>query len=241
MNPKEQKRLQELLKTFDGGAVQPEELRSTVDSLLEVIGEVKTSLNSSIGDTNKELSSTKDSILAELTRREDSLKSLIESTDTTSRKDIQTIINSLITEIHRVEQAIPTLPEAVDLTDIQESLQTQQDILGTLKELITAENIRNALEAIPDEDEKLKIEAIGHLRKELDNLKNIAQQKGGGSGAIIARYMYQIGDVVLENLNNNATIQYNSSTKLWNTGVSITVSETEPTDPKLNDLWIDTA
>lgn len=38
--------------------------------------------------------------------------------------------------------------------------------------------------------------------------------------------------------NNNSTIQYQTATGKWFTGVSVTVSQTAPTDPKLHDLWI---
>jgi len=50
-----------------------------------------------------------------------------------------------------------------------------------------------------------------------------------------------LNDVDVENLNTNATIQYQPVTGKWSTGISITVSDTAPTDPKIGDLWIDTA
>lgn len=39
--------------------------------------------------------------------------------------------------------------------------------------------------------------------------------------------------------NNDTTLQYNLTTHKWQKGVSITVSATAPTAPKLNDLWFD--
>lgn len=45
-------------------------------------------------------------------------------------------------------------------------------------------------------------------------------------------------DVTSTALNQNATIQYQTASGKWLTGVSITVSQTAPTDPKFGDLWV---
>lgn len=49
----------------------------------------------------------------------------------------------------------------------------------------TAEQVRDKLESIEDEKEKLKIDAIGNLRKELDELKARPVGKGGGGTSAI--------------------------------------------------------
>jgi hypothetical protein len=49
----------------------------------------------------------------------------------------------------------------------------------------------------------------------------------------------ELHNVDTTDANTNATIQYQPSTGIWETGVAITVSATAPTDPKLNDIWID--
>jgi hypothetical protein len=50
----------------------------------------------------------------------------------------------------------------------------------------------------------------------------------------------EMDDVEATSPNNNATIQYQTATGIWSTGISITVSPTAPTDPKFGDLWIQT-
>lgn len=55
----------------------------------------------------------------------------------------------------------------------------------------TADDIRNKLELIVEEDEKLKIDAIGHLREELDRLEKKIS-RGSGSGAVIASQRGQV-------------------------------------------------
>lgn len=58
--------------------------------------------------------------------------------------------------------------------------QGEQGIPGKDGSPDTADDIRNKLELLP-EGEKLKIESIENLRKELDDLKTLASKKGGAT------------------------------------------------------------
>jgi len=66
----------------------------------------------------------------------------------------------------------------------------QKEILPKIPTIDTIEQdlpklgdkIRDGLELITNEDDKLSIEAIGFLRKELDELKKMRMQLGGGGG-----------------------------------------------------------
>jgi hypothetical protein len=127
-------------------------------------------------------------------------------------------------------------------------------VLPDVATIITQEPqaIRDALELLQDE-ERLDIKAIRGLDKFLDgkiadlssSLSSRIASQGGTSKNLVRKMIEEIDlddlrDVDASNPNNNATIQYQTATGIWTTGISITVSDTAPTDPKFGDLWIDT-
>ena len=67
------------------------------------------------------------------------------------------------------------------------------------------EQFRDGLELIQIEDDKLKIEAIGHLREELDLLKQT-----GGSHTVIGanRSLYQLLDVDVDGITTDQSIKW---------------------------------
>jgi len=73
---------------------------------------------------------------------------------------------------------------------------------------ITGEDIANKLEMLDGED-KLDFKA----------LKNVPKFNGGNSGGVVARNIYQMGDVVLTSLANDDTLKWNSTNLRWENGV----------------------
>lgn len=100
---------------------------------------------------------------------------------TPTKEEILSLIEEVMPEpkMHSEEEMQsmiePLIPKKEDLIDEIET-DLEQDIpkLG--------EPIRDALELISEEDKKLKIEAVGYLRKELDDLKKIKSSTFGGGG-----------------------------------------------------------
>lgn len=92
-------------------------------------------------------------------------------------------IKELKGELSDIRSLIPTLPDYTDLFNGIESRlsQIRPD---------TAEEIRNKLELFVEEDEKLKIDAIGYLREELDELKKMeVNMSGGGNGLAFREFV----------------------------------------------------
>lgn len=83
-------------------------------------------------------------------------------------------------EERMIEELTSKIPKAEEILD-----KVEKDLpkLG--------EPIRDSLELIEDEDKKLKIEAIGYLRKELDELKRMASKitLGGGGVSSISSHL----------------------------------------------------
>lgn len=112
-------------------------------------------------------------------------------------------------EIERAAQMALSLIEVPDF-----------DALVTKALTENANATRDGLESIKEEEDKLNIEAIGHLRKELDEIKKEGGKQAGGVSKNTVREMAW---------NNGSTTTPNT----------LTVSETEPLNPKTNDLWVD--
>jgi len=73
----------------------------------------------------------------------------------------------------------------------------------------TAKEIADKLESLEGED-KLDFKA----------LKNVPEFKGGRSGGVVARNIYQLGDVSLTNLANDEVLKWDDTNKLWVNGTS---------------------
>lgn len=74
-----------------------------------------------------------------------------------------------------------------------------------------------------------------------EEVEEITRQAIERARIAISSRTYGLGemeDVELSSPNNNSTLQYQTASRGWINGISITVSATEPIDPKENDLWI---
>lgn len=108
---------------------------------------------------------------------------------TPTKEEILSLIEEVMPEpkMHSEEEMQsmiePLLPNKEDLIDeIETDLEEDIPKLG--------EPIRDALELINEEDKKLKIEAVGYLREELDNLKKIKSSTFGGGGGTSGVYSH---------------------------------------------------
>lgn len=266
MNPKTQQRLEALLTAFDSGAVSPEELVKVTEALLSVIKDLKSQIDSRISELSDDTSSKSEILISELNTKAQRLETLIQENEAKNTSRTNTLEKSVTTQLSKeIKKLEGKIPQKTDLTDIINEIDEIRKSLPDFANLLTQEPeaIRDSLELIEAEEDKLAITAIGNLRKELDDLDRKAKEKNSG-GAIIARRIDQIGDVSLTNLTDNDTLVYNSTTHLWENGTSggvskntvremawnngstttpntLTVSATEPVNSKEGDLWVDIA
>ncbi len=94
-------------------------------------------------------------------------------------QSIKSKMTNLVSEIQKVRSEIPEMPEETDLTDIYNRLVEIEGKIPTIPAELTAYQVRDKLESIDNESEKLKIEAIKDLRAELDELKKGLKSFGG--------------------------------------------------------------
>lgn len=93
----------------------------------------------------------------------------------------------IVSEIKDIKDTMPSMPDLSDINSkIEQAYNKFEEIENRKPEEIKPEFIRDQLELIEVEEEKLKIEAIGFLRKELDDLKaKISSISFGGNTAFV--------------------------------------------------------
>lgn len=202
MHEKYQKRWATIIDNIDKGAVQPEELKQVVDILLSLINDIKVysdknkeKLSSDFSKENKKLNND----LESLTKKIDSKLETLTKND-----DFIKNINSVKSDLDKLRGDMPEMPELDDIveriTEIEDEVNEIEvpdieEIEQDLPKLGFA--IRDGLELITNEEDKLSIDAIGYLRKELDDLKRKVELKtsntvfvGGSnsSGKVVRSY-----------------------------------------------------
>lgn len=230
-------RLESILKAFMEGGVSPEELIQATETVVELVNKSQEMLLKKIEEGKSGTTAEMQKLQAAIAAAQDQMRQLLTEVRAAGADDIDQLRNNISAELRRIERLIPELPEApapFDPSGLEAVLEDHRKLIENLSILVVGENVRNALEVLP-EGEKLAIEAIEGLREELDKRQAAHRE----TTAIIARHLYQVGDVDVAGANNRATLQYITSTKSWTAGHSITVSATQPTDPKLFDLWFD--
>jgi hypothetical protein len=138
-------------------------------------------------------------------------------------KDIRNGIDAEITEDH-IQKAAQLASELIELPDFASLIQMEPQA------------IRDSLELLQDEErlDRKAVKGIDELERGLQQEIGAIRRDGGGG----VKRLKNLHDVDTTGSNQNATIQYQTATGKWLTGVSITVSATAPTDPKFGDLWI---
>jgi gas vesicle protein len=229
--PPQDKKLDKLNQLFDMISEEyatPDDLIRMSDALLGLISEEKKRIARLLADTETKLSEITSTNEAELRAKlddiaikESNLKDLIAQLSTQTREtfkevrgevtqSITQVKSALQAELARVEGLIPDLPPSFDSSDLQNALEGHQEAIDAISALIVGENLRNALEALPEGD-KLAIDAVEGLREALER----PTATGSSTGAIIARFLGQIGDVSVTGATDGQVLAYNATTGLW--------------------------
>lgn len=183
LNEKKLERLNQLLTAFDSGAVQPDEMIKAIDAVMAVVK----STTESIAKKVTENDSTTKAKFAELSSEiEEALQQLAAQTrkldgDKATKIDLERLNSNIKAEIERVTSLIPEMPNEFDASELYETVESHRSLIENISSLIIGENLRNALEALP-EGEKLAIEAVEGLREELDKLAKDWRKGGTGGG-----------------------------------------------------------
>lgn len=212
MKPSQQsvERLEKVLSAFIETGVQPEEMMEAIDAVVSLVKQSEELLKKQINDSKATSSQEKEALARKLDEECEELESKIDKLRSDVVLEADDIRRIVAEEVKRLEDSMPEEPEGYDDEELREHIAEHKAILSSLSDLILGENIRNALEALP-EGEKLAIEAIEGLRDELD--RRIEAQKS--VTALIAHRLDQIGDVSIAGVTNGQVLTYNATSGLW--------------------------
>jgi multidrug efflux pump subunit AcrA (membrane-fusion protein) len=105
----------------------------------------------------------------------------IDSVQNQSNESLEKAVQQLREEVNAVQTMIP--PET-DLSDLYQKLQAHESKMDEMSTLQRAENVRNALEVLEDE-ERLKATAIDGLSELMEDYKETKQKVGKIQGAAL--------------------------------------------------------
>lgn len=180
------------MEAMDSGALTVEEFIQAFELIMSVFKELKVSLESELSKGQGEMSKTCESLYSDMV----SLESRIEKMMRNNEEGVSSLYKEVRTQIDAVKSLIPTMP---DLSKYESKLAEIEAKIPVIKDAIqeTPEQLRDKLESIKVESEKLDIDAIGYLREELDKLeKKIGKAKGvtifgggsSGGGRMVKAY-----------------------------------------------------
>lgn len=189
MNEKTIKGMQEMLKRFEGGAIQPDELQKTVEILLGVIKEIKTKLEEKITDGDVSIVKLCEKMIAETSGIESKISKKIELAikDKATKKELESKLSDIYSSIESLKESIPEMPE---MEEYEEQLEEIKKSIPEIKDTIldTPQQIRDKLETLKGDD-RLDKSAIRGLE---DELKRIEATRGGGTSFFGGRQMRMV-------------------------------------------------
>lgn len=201
-------------------AVAPE-MKAFILLVLSVIKDAKNDIENLSGENLQTIKDSIDYI--------DRLTAKTEQTIDTTNSKFKAEIDGKISEIKGVlKEAKNIPPQIIEKTEIIREIPI---VTNEIKEVAipeTGEDIVDKINALSTDPEN-QIDA--------KHIKNLPA--GRGVGGSTARNLYQLQDTNVLEPKHNEVLQYDSTNNLWKNGYAITVSETEPTDPKQFDLWLD--
>ena len=179
MNEKQQKRMLDMLKTFEGSAVLPEELAQIIGVLVEVIKSVKDNLNVALDNIGSKSATDIKDVLAKLGGSQTKLEKMISDNRQLSATETARVMKDCLKEIKRVESSMPTMPDLSELENKINSIRipTIEEISLDLPKL--GNRIRDGLELLQGE-ERLDKKAVKGL-DDYDEISKLARQPKGTS------------------------------------------------------------
>jgi hypothetical protein len=173
INDKKIEKLNALFEMVNADFATPDDLIKLSEALLGVIMGEKARVDKLVADNKSEDSQEKkdmlDTLTAKLDEKEKNLKYLISELGRAYADNDEQISAKFSKEVQRLEKKIPS---KIDLTQIYNDIQSLKDGINSFPTELTINNeaVRDGLELFDNEDDKLKISAIGYLQETLDRI-----------------------------------------------------------------------
>lgn len=209
MEEKQIKKLQKLLSAMDENSMTQEEFFKAFEKVMTVFTAMKEAnlkQMASMGEQHqkamRELESKMSTMASEVA---DMFKSKNEQEMASMEKKMKSMMTDCMDMMEKMKEKMEEVKDGKDadeqriIEEISKTIPKKEDILNDVeKDLPKFGTVfRDGLELIQEESEKLKIEAIGYLRKELDELKRLIGTRnfgGGGGFSVGALNLHLIDD-----------------------------------------------
>lgn len=234
MNEEIAKQLSTLIKTFnDKRVITAGETQEVLKAIVTILSENKKGVESLNAETKESLESTLQYIEGEhaelirqinsdLSKTRSEIEKATKEQNDRAFKRLQTLISQI-----RMPQ------DGKDGADGQQGPAGKDGEPGSPD---TAEQVRDKLETL-EGDERLDAKHIKGWEKFLGTIKKNGKEMLVGG----IRFLENLADVSVPTADKrqDLLIQYDTTDNRWEGGVALTVSTTQPTNPKINDLWVD--
>jgi predicted nucleic acid-binding Zn-ribbon protein len=149
-----------------------------MDEMVKEFEDIKKECEDCMSEMDGSMESYKEELTSKLNEAQ-ALLDKVTALETTNKSQIDLLDKRLTNEITAVKASIPS-PK--DMTAYNAELKRIESSIPKIPEQIkeTPEELRDKLESIVPEDEKLSIDSIGHLREELQSIKSVKGTTGGG-------------------------------------------------------------
>lgn len=173
-----------------------EDFKEEID---EKLAEKDTEIEEHKKNIYSEMSSKMGEMLAEISIIKQDVEKMVkndhmEAMHAKMMAEYDTKLQRFKSDLEVIRASIPEMPESFDPTDVLNRISEVESKIPTIPEIpkeLTAFQVRDKLESIEDEKEKLKIEAIQDLAKRLDDLEKRPISRGGGTSAIGVRQAFK--------------------------------------------------
>lgn len=173
--------------------VNMSDIEGIVLSFLQSLKDLKKSLEdnmeshkSEMNGYNEEHNGKMEEMHKCMSEMESELDEMLAESKTYTDEQVKSLLDKyakIVSDIKDIKDNMPSMPDLSDINaKIEQAYKKFEEIENRKPEEIQPEFIRDQLEAIEVEEEKLTIEAIGFLRKELDELKAKISSLSLGSG-----------------------------------------------------------
>lgn len=227
-------KLNTLLALLQNDTVRPSDIKEFLTLIVNVVKQAKLDMQGISEDNLRTIQKS----LAYIATEHDNILKKIESETLRTKNTFTKKLNEadkLLKEIQAVE-----IHQGIDGKDGKDGVGVDGKD-GKDGSPDTAEQVRDKLETLEGED-----------RLDASSIKNLPEFTKKVVGGVVARNIYQMGDVALGSLADNDAFVWDATNNRWknanifvqgaddnNTVPKLTVSATAPSNPKLYDIWVD--
>ena len=225
------KQLSTLIRTFNDKRVVTEpEMKEVLAAIVGILAENKKGVDSISGENKKQIEQITKFVLGE----HQVIMDRIDGDLSQSRAQIEQATRE---QNARAFQRLQDLISQIKLPkDGKDGVDGQNGAPGRDGSPDKPDKIRDKLETLKDE-ERLDASAIKGLEKFFGTIKKNGKEMLVGG----IRFFENLADVsiVPTKKRQDLLAQYDTTNNRWEDGIALTVSATEPTNPQINDLWVD--